>query len=554
MPTPRSTASRTLSLLMLPDEILEMIYKPLSNIDLKHVRLTSRHLATLVTLQLFHVFVLYPHQRSFRLLLAAIEAPHIVCHIRVLHYDASFAHVRTAADQQLTKICKAQGMELEEYADIIHPAWSIRCESLQTQDREEMAYMTQLALLSRAAACLTNLKRVKVSEGPGKSWNAPYSDNLPCFYVKLLEEAYMYAEPEVDIRDLGKFHEDYHASFYAYSIPILAAANLLPNPLEYCDVNVLDWTQFLENTQLSGVNSLLIEKTMRGLRELNFWYDHPSWGASSYSHGTLQDILVLAGKLESLTLRFRYNDMESWKEPLDLVFIVNMNRDCQRSFFHPVDHHAGFPARLAWSSQLRRLELGGLFCSLEEFKNVLAACTDILEDLTIRDPVLTLSIDPATRQPQRGCFVKLLKWMQQTLTLTRFVPAGLWSNGGMQTWVLDDSAAGRVNGTELSMHETVTKFVVKGGGCPLEHVEIPDGHYDLGKRIPTQDAPDDLRNKLYQGDRSWQMLYYDEDEQGKVRVELLLEPILRAHERPNSAQSSRSTGSADHSQTEGSTT
>ena len=101
--------------------------------------------------------------------------------------------------------------------------------------------------------------------------------------------------------------------------------------------------------------------------------------------------------------------------------------------------------------------------------------------------------------------------MREHLDLDELKLEGFFTNGGMQNWTFLD-ARGLNKGAQPTLYARILGFVVKDGSCPVEHLEIPDNYFDLGKLKYSKQAPEELKkDKRYQGDESLCILYEDHD-------------------------------------------
>lgn len=157
--------------------------------------------------------------------------------------------------------------------------------------------------------------------------------------------------------------------------------------------------------------------------------------------------------------------------------------------------------------RLAHLKLDQIMCKSKELRSALRYCSKTLRGLALSCVVLM----PEERFGSRACFVDLIKWVHKCLELQEIRLEGFFSNGGMQGWIARLKARclteGRHSLRDVCLQEIVHEFILKGGPCPLDHVAIALGHYDLHKKVYTAGVPAGLAAEEYAGDCSWVMKY-----------------------------------------------
>lgn len=160
-------------------------------------------------------------------------------------------------------------------------------------------------------------------------------------------------------------------------------------------------------------------------------------------------------------------------------------------------------ARLAWSNKVRNLALGCLRCDNGELKEVLKHHSKILDTLRLHD-VLLMPSEPDFQSP-RACLVKFIKWLEIYLNLKEVIFVGTSTNFGMQHWIVPVYLRSK-------LFQKIAGFIVNGGPCPLDSVEILSSHYDFGKKELTSRFSGFVDREKFVGYEDWQMKYYDLDQ------------------------------------------
>ena len=167
--------------------------------------------------------------------------------------------------------------------------------------------------------------------------------------------------------------------------------------------------------------------------------------------------------------------------------------------------HGRIPARLTWSPKLSHLELAGIVCTSKELKLVLENCSQTLHTLKL----YSVGLMPQEEKGARACFVDLFKWMQKHLELEEITLEGLLVNGGMQAWevrsrcwAVEPPAAGW-------LRDRVHEFILRGGACPLDHVAVPPGYFDVYTEDYITGTLTDLTLPEFGGDESWRIEYQE---------------------------------------------
>jgi len=485
-----------LQLLALPHELLSMVWRRLDNKTLKSARLTSKRLEQLSTPLLFQTFAIFPHVRSFETFVRAAKTSYVAKHIYNLEFDARFFRKTRDIVKFGDKAVLADGIPVASVSKSLEAAEAIHNTHLWAESPTDS--LAQAGYLSKAFAHLPNLNAVHIRD----ACYVPADDDLPTFYARLLDEVVaLNIDWSCEYSFAGS--DDSHGT---YTSAMLTALASLQSPLQHLEITGLSWRHFLSVNRWVK-HPMLICGVYYGLLSLNLRSQYtPLRGTSATNK--LQVLLQTADSLERLALDFQ--------QCSDSVEYYGLNSgkivDKHRSLFHnsdPTRHE--IPARLTWSMRLARLRLEHIMCKSEELKSVLRYCSKTLRSLALSCVILM----PDERFGPRACFVDMFRWMHKCLELQQISLEGFFANGGMQGWFTRlkgrYQTEDRHSPPDLCLQEIIHDFILKGGPCPLDHVAIAPGHYDLHKKVCTAGVPAALTAKEYAGDYSWVMEYDDRD-------------------------------------------
>lgn len=489
-------------LLALPPEILDTIWACLDKKSLKQLRATSHLCERLSTQLLYRSFSLYPHMRSLERLVAVAESPHLAVHVHQIRYNTLFCGV------------------LDIISSRIHSVWSKDISVVDKQlmlskvraEAEQLLLagraiddIAQATYLQRAFACLPNLEDVKVIEGSGYDATllpSKYTHRYPHFYKQIIDETCgKFEHTRLERGMLGP----YFLAEGPYSRPVIMAAHCLTTPLKSLRLQGMTFDRLFVGVSFAN-RGIIFTKLLKNLKKLTL--DSPS--SPAFSHPlvmpNLQTMLQQLVNVEELTLIFRriYE-----VEVCDRQIEDFMSGICLSYFdIGPTPTNAiKLPARLTWSSSLRKLTLGGLVCTEKDFESILKHCSKSLRSLRLMHGII---IVPESNDDPRVCLVRMLKWIRRHLRLKNFQVCNLFTNGGMQYWEIPEYRNSGPLASDDSLYMRVIKFILEGGECPLEHVAIPAGHHDLHKKTHSYDVPVSLKAVDFGGDDSWSMNYIEE--------------------------------------------
>lgn len=496
----------------LPSELADLILEHLEKKELKSLRLASKKYRDATTSQLFQCFTLYPHMASFDRLLAIANTPVLSNSIEELEINTAFRGLARVPPRYLVppkrELCnrfrrvddkfkkRKLSDQIAEVAAALRMMYSKTFAGGNTSDE-----LSQMVHLQDIFPKLMKLWHLRVTDACSET-------DLPHFYCTLLpgfctSSTKAYSHLLQDFSDT----EDVQQS---YALGVLAAARSVSS-LRTFQMHGLDWEDLMGTPDLFR-RPLLFRDTLARLQHLELTTQMAKHHWDGDVTLNLQAMLRLAVNLQTLVLWFRKaEDAEIGGEALyDWAY----DEHCKSNFQLGLDEHdedfegpIEMPARLTWSSKLRHLDLKGLVCTAEEMQSILGYCATGLKSLELSDIILM----PQTKTGPRSCLVKFFKWMQQHLQLEELVLEGFFTNGGMQDWTFLDESE-HSNGQENLRAKTL-RFVLNGGTCPLDHVEIPDGYFDLGKLRYKKEAPRSLKkDEKYQGDDSLYMGYHDHED------------------------------------------
>lgn len=487
----------------LPPEILDFVLNHLQRGDLKATRQTSKALCSFSTPRLFDSFTLYPHERSFERLSKIAESP-LRHWVRRLEYDTRFRGITERIVRCLQSVWSGDILPAEKKKSIDH-AKALDGQKIRAE--LPMDNLMQLSRLEHSLPQLSNLKHVVVHDHGGPEPGAGGCASIPSFYNELIHET-CGKDPHVCLP--RGWAEGLCHGVATYTSAVLIAAKRLSQPLENLELKGLSWMLFLELGDWRKYETVFAE-VMGRVKVLEFSTQGAELPADTRCLHNLQIMLKAATNLEQLTLGLRnmYDialtgpDMvdEDTGEPVYSLFKAHVDE------YNPVK----LPVRLIWSSQLRKLSVTGMICTVKEAKEVLKACAATLQDLHLEHVVLLPEMRDTlleTRHSPRACFVALFRWIQHRLHLKSVSFTGRLTNGGMQCWFVPPETIG----VEGLLREKVEKWIITGGVCPLEHVAITPGEFDVHKKT-RESTLDDLqraryRGEEYTGDPSWQMEYW----------------------------------------------
>ncbi|KAK5951462.1 hypothetical protein OHC33_007518 [Knufia fluminis] len=497
------TANEDAQLLSLPVELLENILVRVQSDELKALRQTSKFLQKLTTPRLYARFTLYPHIRSFERLLSIAESEDLRRYVRHLTYDTGYLGLTDRFIRRLQSVWSSE-ISADEKKKAIEHAHVINSQKIRAE--VAMDNMVQLNYLERAFTALVNLRHIVVEDSSEHLNEGFTREELPSFYAQLAEETCgRYPHTRLERGTLGVRH----LARATYTHAVLIAASKLSQPLQHLELNGLSWQNFLQQGTFSKFRSLF-QRNMAGLKSLNLYAEGIGYFPDTRAMANLQTLLRAAENLEELTLSDRWCDDIRLYGP-DLVD-DDIGTTCNSMFqSRPGEQNPlSVPAQLIWSPKLRYLDLYGITISAKEFKNVLKPCCETLEFISLANIMLMpedFSVIRGIEIP-RACWVNMLKWMQRHLKNLKSLNINArLTNGGMQHWHVNPFMR-----DENSLRMRVYSFLLKGGPCPLEHVAIKPGDFDLKKKTWKGAVPELLETPEYAGDESWMMEYNDESD------------------------------------------
>ena len=494
----------------LPLELLSLILQHLeSRKELKCLRLTSSKFLDVTTIRLFKRYTLYPHETSFDRLLNLANTVSLSDSIQELYINTAFRglprvpprylvpplpHIYSRSGKVSKKERKSRPPDrVAKVTAALRSMYSKTYAGGNTSDE-----LSQMVFLQRIFPKLSNLRKLRIADACAES-------ELPHFYLSQLPD-FCTSNTKEYTRLLEDFHDDENVQ-QSYALGVLAAASGVSS-LRYFEMHGLDWEDFL------GMPDLFRRPVL--YRDTLARFDHLELTTNMGKHHwdgdvmlNIQALLQLSYNLTTLILWFRRADEA--KVGGETLYDWAYDEHCKSNFQLDLDYEhfedkIEIPARLSWSSTLTHLELRGLVCTLSEMQSVLGYCAVSLKVLALSDLILV----PLARTGARACLVRLFKWMQQHLQLDELRIGGFFTNGGMQDWVLTSEFDQDYDRDDL--RRQLIRFVLRGGTCPLDHVEVPEQNFDLGKMRYRREAPPWLYSEDYAGDDSVVMHYSDHEE------------------------------------------
>lgn len=505
-----------MTLEQLPEEVLTTIaefcagrrtYKGQSKADidgptLKSLRLISRAFERRASPILFREYTIYPHIKSLEQLVELSNTSRLSHCVQKLIYDTRWRGTIAGFLAEALKDRK------EPITDPSEDAFIERLEQAQQgilNSRFGACQIAPQALLDMAFENLRHSTHVTVRE---KVWGVEksFKEVVPRFYENLFLGYKQYLRRDsLNEEPIKRGAAELAGASRSVVPSLLAAARKLVSCHTF-RVDCVDWQSDwvdpdmlvcrpVYNGFLSRLKCLeLGQHHIAGLYYREYYHD------SEITTNLLQ-LLSMATNLERLAIRF-------WTNERCVSDTIGPPAVCYRSRSVPCRsvlycsrfmHTSGlYRAQLTRSTKLESLKLEGLTCTLSEFEDVLSECASSLKTLCLWN----LTMLPERRDGPRACLVKVLKWIRTNMSLAHFEVGGYWQNIGCQTWTFSN-----INETckDTDLYHEVTAYITKGGKCPLEHVEIPEDYFDLGRKVWTKHRPKLLRDPTYWGDRSWNM-------------------------------------------------
>lgn len=442
---------------------------------------------------LFHTFKLCSHFESVNQLRELSKSRTLASHVQEIIYDDLFRDKLTEA---LDRLQYARPPNDEAFNKLVERVTLLSINCRRIPDQLELVLSLQQIFQT-----LPNIKTIKILEDE----QFPCSLEIPAFYSRILgsticqdiKEVLQDVHIEKDIEDVG------------VCIAILFSSTFLVNPLKKFEL-VTNSTGWIPGDSAFG-KAFRCDRALASLDELSLSITDYTLSLNHYSYIDLQNLLRQATNLTKLTLRLGEVRAGIYiHEVKQGIKYGARGHTIDRTFQPPPDSEdlSLVPLKpcLSWSTKLRSLDLGYLNCDSHELEKVLKRHSNTLDHLKLSDLLLLPSKQSFRPRSPRACLVKLIKWVQQNLNLKSFSLEGVFTNLGMQNWWI-------IRGSEFTqspLERKVADFVLNGGTCPLDFVEIPVGYYDLDKEKYSHEIPSFLESKEFKGDEGWRMLYYDE--------------------------------------------
>lgn len=507
MATP-SLISSGVSLLALPPELLSEVWKHLSHADFKSLRLLCRASEKMASPALFHTFILYPHTESLSKLQEVSKSARLAFYIHKVVYDCTFWLLLDSAMGDLQNIRERTSLSGKDLISVSQRLTSQSLDFKSAADQFELVLSLQQIFLR-----LPNLTTISILEDDVRPRDVPLRKlGVPAFYSRIFGEdvfqAIQQVVPDIDYNDDEE--DEYEEGSL---VAMLFSITCLARPLKKFQLitRKAGWMGYEShfgkfarcNRALAALDVLYLACTHDAIH-LDF--------SNTYN---LQNLLKQATSLTKLVLVM--GTIRGNVQIFEREWVINYaGGPSHREYgptFHPPparssDSCSDMEFRLNWSTKIKNLTLGGLKCTNNELEEILKHHTESLEVLKLSD--LLLMPPKQEHNAARGCLVKLFKWLRNHLNLKSVSFDGTLTNLGMQHWIIRGE-----KGSPTGLYQMVTSFIVDGGECPLDFVEILPEYYDLGLEKFDDAIPWFLGHREFKGDSGWQMKYYYQGKESK---------------------------------------
>ena len=269
---------------------------------------------------------------------------------------------------------------------------------------------------------------------------------------------------------------------------------------------------------------------------------------------SIRQFLSLCGILEQLSISFRTSTNEGYDDyfetdhrpertdryhPLKSMFISPPAHSFYKSVSDDLRH---------WFSHetLRSSTLFGLAVSFKQFKLLMHPCKSHLRNLGLADLQLLPKQHRRSvriKEEPRACLVEMSQWIRENFSLdTISLKDGIFNHGLQQFWltpIKDNRLRKSKDGWLL---ERLERFLLRGGECPIQHLAIEEGMWDVHNEARGDEYPEYIDNDAYQGDDNFQIsfdggdLWPGEDDDSDSSADAI-QPNLAAFLDPGSAAS-----------------
>lgn len=485
--------TRSFELLSLPTELLAELWGYLEYKDLKSLRLVCKLLEQMVTPALFHTFKLCSHFESVNQLQELSKSNLLAFHVHVIIYDDLF---RERVAEALDRLYQGRYPNDKAFDKLFSRLTLLSINSRRIPDQLELVLELQQIFPN-----LPNVKMIRILENE----QLPNPLELPAFYSRILGSTISQDVKEV----LLDIHSEKDAEAEGICFAMLFSSTFLVNPLRKFEL-VTNTTGWISGNSAFG-KAFRCDRALAALDELSLSLTDHSLVLDHYCYMDLQILLRQATNLTKLTLIMgQVREGMYIHEVKKGIKYGSHGHTIDRTFQPRANSEDGrlSPLRpcLIWSTKIRSLELRYLNCDSHELQKVLKRHSNSLDHLKLSDLLLLPSKHSVQHRSPRACLVKLIKWLRKYLNLKSFSLEGVFTNLGMQNWLITRES----EFVQSPLQQKVAHFILNGGTCPLGHLEIPVGYYDLGKERYSPEIPSFLESKEFKGDAGWQMIYYDE--------------------------------------------
>ena len=504
-------------LLSLPLELLEHVLGFLQKRDFKELRLSCQNLKSSSTPRLFDTVTYWPHAAGAELIKNIAEHDHLralptqlVCDWRYFGTIREFVcHLAWPEDPELDR--RFELFEDQAQAFIgsgVDGSYHLAPAQLSSQ-------------LFHTLPRFTSLNEVVIYDISPYDYGKITFEDLPSSYQKACNS---FAGPDFSPLKAQPFHLVGYNVDLTYTWTVLLCLQGLANPITMLCLKDIVLHNFF-NDDFENRKDILSE-VLVGLKTFELRMPGISNHLKSDEVSRLNDFFAMLPKnLECLQLTFRSPRTIENIEP-GTVRVQNrvtghgdLMSTTQSMFL--VDRQWNLDSGMLWGPRnlldfscyetLLRLELSGVSCTFDEFKQMIGPCCKTLHHLCLADvdllPKQRQYVYEIERQP-RACLVKMFCWIQKNFNLrTVSMSKGFW-NHGLQKWYLERPSA-TLGDYSSTLLDKLENFIIHGGECPLDHFAIK-GQYDLltPERKP-RDDPAAFLNPQMQGDRTFIVSYED---------------------------------------------
>lgn len=496
----------------LPPELLKHIFQYCDYATFKALRLVSHIYERLTSPQVFEHVIVVNHFDSIQKLTNIAHSPRLKRLVRHINYNAAW---RDAI--RIMTCCMNEGPRIEDVDKLArlrsHFDRVCAADERLVKSRNIAHHFAHMAIFQDIFANLPFLESIKIDEGDVDTFLD--TNNLPAFLAKLFEGCDEFVSVATLIKEMrANRADDREALAFPLTMSLIAAMRHCAPSMRSFEIWNTPWEGPDKNwctphlfKPVSLHQNLLARLTRFVIGHGPGYRMHLLDNIDSTPVDNLRGFLALMNDLEDLTLILNRGSYEPrlLGTGRRVTLIDWSGHETRSTRYHA---HRTLMQQLSQYPKIRYLHLDGLICTFSELKSVLGKSRG-LRSLSLSSLMLLPErSDDELRQP---CLVKCLKWIGSRLKLCHFEVNKFWSNRGCQRWQINapDAVNKGMTGTTSTLWHRVIDFVLTGGECPLNDVEIPEDYFDLGR--PNNDLrwqlPTMFTQKQYLGDATWDMRF-----------------------------------------------